>query len=70
MRRRARRPGRRPLLGAADALLPAGHLSSTLERVARDRASAAVRAALSAEAYAAAYAEGGGLTPQEAAALV
>ncbi|MFD7302369.1 BTAD domain-containing putative transcriptional regulator [Streptomyces pharetrae] len=57
-------------LGAADALLPAGHLSSTLERVARDRASAAVRAALSAEAYAAAYAEGGGLTPQEAAALV
>ncbi|MEV8548266.1 BTAD domain-containing putative transcriptional regulator [Streptomyces glaucescens] len=57
-------------LGASDALLPAGHLWSTLERAARDRAVAAVRAALSAEEYAAAYAEGGGLTPQEAAALV
>ena len=57
-------------LGAADALLPPGHLWSALERAARDRAAAAVRAALSAEEYAAAYAEGGGLTPQEAAALV
>jgi predicted ATPase/DNA-binding SARP family transcriptional activator len=57
-------------LGAADALLPPGHRSSRLEREARDHALAAVRAALPAEEFAAAYAEGGGLSPQEAAALV
>ncbi|WP_409474984.1 BTAD domain-containing putative transcriptional regulator [Streptomyces sp. HC307] len=57
-------------LGAADALLPSGHVHSSLERMARDRATAAVRAALPAEEYTAAYAEGGGLSPQEAAALV
>ncbi|MEV7992192.1 BTAD domain-containing putative transcriptional regulator [Streptomyces sp. NPDC086077] len=57
-------------LGAADALLPPGHLCSSLERRARERATAAVREALSAGEFAAAYAEGGGLSPQEAAALV
>ncbi|MFD7435570.1 BTAD domain-containing putative transcriptional regulator [Streptomyces sp. NPDC059861] len=57
-------------LGAADALLPSGHLCSSLERRARERATAAVREALSAGEFTAAYAEGGGLSPQEAAALV
>ncbi|MFG3657116.1 BTAD domain-containing putative transcriptional regulator [Streptomyces sp. NPDC047706] len=57
-------------LGAADALLPAGHVSSSLERRSRECATAAVRAALPAAEYAAAYAEGGGLTGKEAAALV
>ncbi|WP_171118927.1 MULTISPECIES: BTAD domain-containing putative transcriptional regulator [unclassified Streptomyces] len=57
-------------LGAADALLPPGHLFSSLERVARDRATAAVRAALDAEQFETAYAEGGGLTAKEAAALI
>ncbi|MFD7403436.1 BTAD domain-containing putative transcriptional regulator [Streptomyces sp. NPDC059866] len=57
-------------LGAADALRPPGHLRSSLERMARDRATAAVRAALPVEEFTAAYAEGGGLSPQEAAALV
>lgn len=57
-------------LGAADALLPPGHLCSSLERRARERATAAVRDVLSAGEFTAAYAEGGGLSPQEAAALV
>ncbi|MGW1542688.1 AfsR/SARP family transcriptional regulator [Streptomyces sp. NPDC002309] len=57
-------------LGAADALLPPGHLYSSLERRARERATAAVQEALSAGEFTAAYAEGGGLSPQEAAALV
>ncbi|MEV5317461.1 BTAD domain-containing putative transcriptional regulator [Streptomyces sp. NPDC052687] len=57
-------------LGAADALLPRDHLPPTLEREAHGRAVAAVRAALTAEEYAAAYAEGGRLTLEEAAALV
>jgi predicted ATPase len=57
-------------LGAAEALLPPGYLNSSLEREARARAESAVRAALSAGDYASAYAEGGGLSAQEAAALV
>ncbi|MBG0855850.1 winged helix-turn-helix domain-containing protein [Streptomyces spinoverrucosus] len=57
-------------LGAADALLPPGHLRGSMERMAHDRATAAVRAALPAEEFTAAYAEGGGISPQEAAALV
>ncbi|GGS95382.1 BTAD domain-containing putative transcriptional regulator [Streptomyces chromofuscus] len=57
-------------LGAADALLPRSHAMSSLEREAHRRATAAVRAVLSDEEYAAAYAEGGGLTEKEAAALI
>ncbi|MGV9457130.1 BTAD domain-containing putative transcriptional regulator [Streptomyces sp. NPDC003635] len=57
-------------LGASDALWPTGHLNSTLERECRDRAVAAVRAALDEETYEARYAEGGRLTAKEAAALV
>ncbi|WP_112467300.1 AfsR/SARP family transcriptional regulator [Streptomyces triticisoli] len=57
-------------LGAADALLPPRHVPSCLERHVRDQALARTRSVLGEEAYEAAYAEGGGLTPQEAAALL
>ncbi|MEU6196780.1 BTAD domain-containing putative transcriptional regulator [Streptomyces sp. NPDC047061] len=58
-------------LGAADALLPPGHLQVGLERTARDRSEARVRAVLDDDrAYESAYAEGGGLSPAEATALI
>ncbi|MFD3381161.1 MULTISPECIES: BTAD domain-containing putative transcriptional regulator [unclassified Streptomyces] len=57
-------------LGAADGLLPSGHVRSPMERQVRGDAETAVRAVLDDEAYEAAYAEGGGLSPEEAAALV
>ncbi|MGW3423800.1 AfsR/SARP family transcriptional regulator [Streptomyces phaeochromogenes] len=57
-------------LGAADGLLPPGHFRSAIERHVREQAEMAVRAALDDEAYETAYAEGGGLSPTEAAALV
>lgn len=57
-------------LGAADRLLPPGHVRSAIERHVREHAEKAVRTALDDEAYEAAYAEGGGLSPTEAAALV
>ncbi|MFK0279396.1 BTAD domain-containing putative transcriptional regulator [Streptomyces sp. NPDC090499] len=58
-------------LGAADALLPPGHLQVGLERTARDRSEVRVRAALADDtAYEAAYAEGGGLSRAEATALL
>ncbi|MFE9672972.1 BTAD domain-containing putative transcriptional regulator [Streptomyces sp. NPDC006259] len=57
-------------LGAADAQLPPRHVSPRLESECRERAGARVRAVLGAQAYAAAYAEGGGLSYEEAAALV
>ncbi|MFK0105224.1 BTAD domain-containing putative transcriptional regulator [Streptomyces sp. NPDC091217] len=58
-------------LGAADALLPAGHISVGMERATRDRAESRVRAALGDErAYASGYAEGGGLSLAEATALI
>ncbi|MDA4889999.1 BTAD domain-containing putative transcriptional regulator [Streptomyces sp. MS2A] len=57
-------------LGAADALLPPGHVSTGMERDARERAVERVREALGPEAYDAAYAEGGRLSAGEAAALV
>ncbi|MGW7541189.1 BTAD domain-containing putative transcriptional regulator [Streptomyces sp. NPDC054770] len=58
-------------LGAAEALLPPGHLQVGLERTARDRSEARVRAALADdEAYESAYAEGGGLSRAEATALL
>ncbi|GAA2454732.1 BTAD domain-containing putative transcriptional regulator [Streptomyces glaucus] len=66
--RRARDAAR--CLGAADAALPPGHVDSAYERAAHERAVERTRAALGAEAYDAAYAEGGGLSPEEAAALV
>ncbi|MCW1093663.1 winged helix-turn-helix domain-containing protein [Streptomyces sp. RS2] len=57
-------------LGAAEAMLPPGHVSTGMERDARGRAVERVREALGGEAYDAAYAEGGRLSPQEAVALV
>ncbi|MEW2446631.1 BTAD domain-containing putative transcriptional regulator [Streptomyces parvulus] len=57
-------------IGAADALLPAGHVAYGMERDARLWAVERVRAVLGAEAYEAAYTEGGGLAIEEAAALV
>ncbi|MFF9104587.1 BTAD domain-containing putative transcriptional regulator [Streptomyces rubrogriseus] len=57
-------------LGAAEAMLPPGHVSTGMERDARGRAVERVRGALGGEAYDAAYAEGGRLSPQEAVALV
>ncbi|MFI6204793.1 BTAD domain-containing putative transcriptional regulator [Streptomyces sp. NPDC051041] len=66
--RRARDAAR--CLGAVDAALPTGHVDSAYERAVHERAVERTRAALGAEAYDAAYAEGGGLSPEEAAALV
>ncbi|QQM47065.1 BTAD domain-containing putative transcriptional regulator [Streptomyces liliifuscus] len=57
-------------LGAADGLLPNGHFRSAIERHVRERAEKVVRAALDDETYETAYAEGGGLSVEEAAALV
>ncbi|MGW5604966.1 BTAD domain-containing putative transcriptional regulator [Streptomyces sp. NPDC003753] len=57
-------------VAAADGLLPPGHVRAPAELEARARAEAGARAALGDPAYEAAYAEGGGLTLEEAAALV
>ncbi|MFE1858366.1 AfsR/SARP family transcriptional regulator [Streptomyces anandii] len=57
-------------LGAAESMLPTGHVAGTIERAVRERAEAAVRAVLDDEAFEAAYAQGGGLSPGEATALV
>ncbi|MGW2487557.1 BTAD domain-containing putative transcriptional regulator [Streptomyces sp. NPDC001606] len=57
-------------LGAADALLPPGHLSSGMERRLYEMAEARVREVLDEQAYDAAYAEGGGLSLAEATALL
>ncbi|MFI6561296.1 BTAD domain-containing putative transcriptional regulator [Streptomyces sp. NPDC050534] len=57
-------------LGAAEQFLPPGHVPSYLERETLARAVADTRAALDDEAYEAAYAEGGGLSMEEATALV
>ncbi|MGI5399431.1 BTAD domain-containing putative transcriptional regulator [Streptomyces sp. CA-135486] len=58
------------VLGAADADLPPGHFRPLYESESRAEAEEAVRALLDDAAYEAAYAEGGGLTFDEAAALV
>ncbi|GAA1537233.1 hypothetical protein GCM10009730_53100 [Streptomyces albidochromogenes] len=58
------------LLGAYGALLPPRHFATTQEREAVADAEAAARAELGDAAYEAAYAEGGGLTLEQAAALV
>uniref|UniRef100_UPI0038D3C30A ATP-binding protein n=1 Tax=Streptomyces caniscabiei TaxID=2746961 RepID=UPI0038D3C30A len=58
------------LLGAADAHLPPGHVSGPWEVEGRARAEHEVRALLDDAAYERAYAEGGALSREEAAALV
>ncbi|CAM5606396.1 BTAD domain-containing putative transcriptional regulator [Streptomyces sp. KS_5] len=57
-------------LGAADAMQPHRHVPSCQEREVHERAVERTRAVLGDAAYEAAYAEGGGLSPREAAALV
>ncbi|WP_338778030.1 BTAD domain-containing putative transcriptional regulator [Streptomyces sp. DG1A-41] len=57
-------------LGAADALLPSGHVAARQEREAREQAERRARAVLGDPAYESAYAEGGGLSPEEATALL
>ncbi|GGS45776.1 BTAD domain-containing putative transcriptional regulator [Streptomyces violaceus] len=57
-------------LGAADRLLPPGHVAARQERENRERAERRARAVLGDRAYETAYAEGGGLSPEEATALV
>ncbi|MGW0942390.1 hypothetical protein ACWD4O_07480, partial [Streptomyces sp. NPDC002623] len=57
-------------LGAADRLQPPRHVSPRMEREVRDLAVARIRAALSERDFETAYAEGGGLSYEEAAALV
>ncbi|MFD7610160.1 ATP-binding protein [Streptomyces sp. NPDC059828] len=58
------------LLGAYRRLLPAGHVPTALERQGRERAERAARAALGGERWAARFAEGEDLTPEQAVALV
>ncbi|MEU9303488.1 BTAD domain-containing putative transcriptional regulator [Streptomyces sp. NPDC048269] len=58
------------LLGAHRALLPPGHFPVTTEREDSARAEELARAAMGDAVYEAAYAEGGGLTLEEATALI
>ncbi|MEU8465059.1 BTAD domain-containing putative transcriptional regulator [Streptomyces sp. NPDC029003] len=58
------------LLGAYRALLPAAHVPLLSEREDAARAEEPARAALGDAAFGAAYAEGGGLTLEEATALI
>ncbi|MFD4757747.1 BTAD domain-containing putative transcriptional regulator [Streptomyces sp. NPDC058439] len=58
------------LLGARRALLPQGHVPTSMERHEYARAEERAVAVLGRAAYDAAYAEGGGLTLEEATALV
>lgn len=58
------------LLGAYRALLPPGHFPVTTERDDFARAQDLARAALGDAAYEKAYAEGGGLSLEEATALI
>ncbi|MGW0290502.1 BTAD domain-containing putative transcriptional regulator [Streptomyces tuirus] len=57
-------------LGAFDALLPPRHVAQRQERETRERTERRARALLGDEAYEAAYAQGGGLSPEEAAELL
>ncbi|MFC8371877.1 BTAD domain-containing putative transcriptional regulator [Streptomyces sp. NPDC057239] len=66
--RHARDAGR--CLGAADSWLPPEHSPPRMEREARERAEARIRAALGDTAYDTAYAEGAGLSPDEVDALL
>ncbi|MER6352859.1 BTAD domain-containing putative transcriptional regulator [Streptomyces sp. NPDC001634] len=65
-----RAPDAARCLAAADRLLPPGHFRSPAEREIRADAEAGARASLGDAAYEAAYAEGDGLSFEEAAALV
>ncbi|MFF9910772.1 BTAD domain-containing putative transcriptional regulator [Streptomyces sp. NPDC013457] len=58
------------LLGAVPGLLPESHLLSPPERENLERAMALARSVLGDEAFEAAYAEGGGLSLEEATALL
>ncbi|MFF0478651.1 BTAD domain-containing putative transcriptional regulator [Streptomyces sp. NPDC004284] len=58
------------LLGAYEGLLPPGHLSPPMERENLRRATELSRSALADGEFEAAYAEGGGLSLEEAAALL
>ncbi|MEU7068856.1 BTAD domain-containing putative transcriptional regulator [Streptomyces narbonensis] len=58
------------LLGAGAGLLPPGHLAPPLERENLATATELARSALGEEAFAAAYAEGDGLSLEETAALL
>ncbi|MGW2343790.1 AfsR/SARP family transcriptional regulator [Streptomyces sp. NPDC001661] len=58
------------LMGAAVAATPKGHKPGLLERTWREDAEAAVRAGLDTDTYERAYAEGGGLSVEEATALL
>ncbi|MFF8292557.1 BTAD domain-containing putative transcriptional regulator [Streptomyces sp. NPDC016309] len=58
------------LLGANDALLPAGYVRSPMERESLEGAVTATRARIGDAAFDAGYAEGGGLSVEEAAALL
>uniref|UniRef100_UPI0004C6CA34 ATP-binding protein n=1 Tax=Streptomyces sp. NRRL S-146 TaxID=1463884 RepID=UPI0004C6CA34 len=57
-------------LGAFDTLLPPGHVSQLQERETREQAERHTRALLGDRAYETAYAEGGGLSIEEATALL
>ncbi|MET7284827.1 BTAD domain-containing putative transcriptional regulator [Streptomyces sp. NPDC005573] len=57
-------------LGAAEALLPAGHIPSGVEKRVAELTEARIREALGGPDYDAAYVEGGGLSLVEATALV
>ncbi|MFI7340381.1 BTAD domain-containing putative transcriptional regulator [Streptomyces sp. NPDC050085] len=58
------------LIGASDASLPEEHFPTAMEREWRTETEAVVRALLDGAAYARAYAEGGGLSVEEATALL
>ncbi|MFJ9085100.1 AfsR/SARP family transcriptional regulator [Streptomyces sp. NPDC102384] len=58
------------LMGAADAAMPEGHKPAVLERNWRAAAAAETRALLDEATYERAYAEGGGLSLEEATALL
>ncbi|MEU9575008.1 BTAD domain-containing putative transcriptional regulator [Streptomyces massasporeus] len=57
-------------LGAFDALLPPRHVAQRQERETRERTERQARALLGDQAYETAYAQGGGLSPEEAAELL
>ncbi|NED78375.1 AfsR/SARP family transcriptional regulator, partial [Streptomyces sp. SID9944] len=57
-------------LGAADALLPEGHVSTLVERHTHEQVRIRALSRLTEAAFQEAHAEGGGLSPEEAAALV